>query len=187
MQAILWDTGEFLDYPHFKDMKYTIFLLTFFTPQVIYASINNSFELISAIYSVIASLIPIVAGIVLIIFFWGLGRFVYNAGEEKGHEEGKRIMFWGLVAIFVLFSIWGIISYIGSNLGIVGNGSFGGTGNAVNFSSGIFGRAGSGGGGARGGGSFTPGGGLDSDGNCQNYRDSSLRWSDFLGNHETCY
>ncbi|MSR73298.1 hypothetical protein EXS61_01690 [Candidatus Parcubacteria bacterium] len=134
-------------------MKYTLFLLTFFAPQVIYASIDNSFELISAIYGVIASLIPIVAGIALIVFFWGLGRFVLYTGDDKGREEGKRIMFWGMIAIFTLFSIWGIIFYIGSNLGLVNSGGFGsgsGSGRDVSFESSY-----SGGGG--GGASYTPG------------------------------
>lgn len=158
-------------------MKYIFSLLAFFTPLVIYASINNSFQLISALYSVVTSLIPITAGIALIVFLWGLGRFVYNAGSEKGHEEGKRLMFWGIIAIFILFSIWGIIFYIGSNLGMVGSGS-GGGGGSVGSVGGV---------GGGGSGSYTVGGGLDSSGDCQNQRDGSLHWADFLGGHKNCY
>ena len=42
------------------------------------------------------------------IFFWGLVRYIYSAGEGE-HREGRDLMLWGLLALFVLFSIYGIL------------------------------------------------------------------------------
>jgi hypothetical protein len=39
-----------------------------------------------------------------------------GAGGEKSAEEGKSIMVWGVVGLFVAFSIWGIIRFIQSEL-----------------------------------------------------------------------
>ena len=62
-------------------------------------------------------LIPIAFGLCLFYFGWGMAKYIKSAGGEK--EEGKQIMIWGVVAIFVVASIWGIISFIRSELGII--------------------------------------------------------------------
>ena len=40
-----------------------------------------------------------------------------NSGEGKA-EEGKNIMKWGLIALFVMISVWGIIGFFQRALGI---------------------------------------------------------------------
>ena len=41
-----------------------------------------------------------------------------GAGSEEATKEGKKIMIWGIVGLFIAFSIWGIITFIQSELGI---------------------------------------------------------------------
>ena len=43
----------------------------------------------------------------IVVFFWGLIKYLMSAGEEKA--AGLQIMFYGVLAIFVMVSIWGII------------------------------------------------------------------------------
>jgi len=48
----------------------------------------------------------------LLIFLWGLMRFIFRVGgDEKAVTEGKNIMIWGVVSLFVMVSIWGIIGF----------------------------------------------------------------------------
>ncbi len=56
--------------------------------------------------------IPVVAGLALVVFFWGLAKFILHSGDEKGREEGKEVMKWGIIALFVLVSIWGIVFFL---------------------------------------------------------------------------
>lgn len=56
----------------------------------------------------ISALIPFALTLSVLFFLWGLAKFVYDAGNEKTHEDGRRIMIWGVVAVFVFVSIWGI-------------------------------------------------------------------------------
>ncbi len=44
----------------------------------------------------------------VVIFFWGIVKFIWQ--DKK--EEGKTHMIWGIVGLFVLFTIWGIIGFI---------------------------------------------------------------------------
>ncbi len=59
---------------------------------------------------------PIVAALALVMFFWGLAKYIVKAGSEDAHEEGREIMKWGIVALFVLVSIWGIIALISGDI-----------------------------------------------------------------------
>ena len=48
----------------------------------------------------------------IVIFFWGLIKYLMEVGEKK--SEGLQIMFYGVIAIFVMVSIWGIIRLLQS-------------------------------------------------------------------------
>ncbi len=65
---------------------------------------------------IIGFLTPIVLGLALLIFFIGLARFILRADNENERRRGQQIMVWGIVALFVMTSIWGIVSFIGKNL-----------------------------------------------------------------------
>ena len=45
----------------------------------------------------------IVAAIALLAFFWGLVKFIAGAGNEDKRTEGKQVMLWGIISLFVLF------------------------------------------------------------------------------------
>lgn len=62
--------------------------------------------------------IPIVAGLALLGFFWGLAKYIFSQGNEQSKIEGKKVMVYGLVALFVMFSVWGIIGFFQRDLNI---------------------------------------------------------------------
>jgi len=64
---------------------------------------------ISTVSQIINGLIPIVLAIAVLIFFWGLAMYLLNASNNEKRIEGINIMFMGIIAIFVMVSIWGII------------------------------------------------------------------------------
>jgi hypothetical protein len=66
-------------------------------------------------------LIPILIALALVAFFWGLVRYVWSGGEFK--EGGRNIMIAGLVALFVMVSVWGIIRLAQNTLGIGSGGA----------------------------------------------------------------
>ena len=51
----------------------------------------------------------------IVVFFWGLIKYLWSMGSEDAHE-GLKIMFWGIIAIFVMVSIWGIIRLLQNTL-----------------------------------------------------------------------
>ena len=58
------------------------------------------------------ALIGLFITLAIVVFFWGLIKYLVNAGKEKA--AGLQIMFYGVIAIFVMVSIWGIIRLLQS-------------------------------------------------------------------------
>ena len=68
---------------------------------------------------IIRSLIPLVAALALLFFFWRLAQFILKARENgDARIEARNVILWGVLALFIIASIWGIVYYIQSDLGI---------------------------------------------------------------------
>ena len=64
------------------------------------------------------SIFPLLFSVAVAGFFWGLALMIFNAGNEQAVENGKKIMIWGVVGLFVLTSLWGIVAFFGALFGI---------------------------------------------------------------------
>ncbi len=76
-------------------------------------------DLIIAFQKILTSLFPIVGGLALLYFFWGIALFIFQSGDEKKIEEGKSKMKWGIVVLFVMMSVWGLVGLL--QVDIIGN------------------------------------------------------------------
>ena len=79
-------------------------------------NLGNIQTLLHSIGTLINIALPIVVAIGLLGFFWGLAMFIFGAEEKK--SEGRHLMIWGLVALFVMVSVWGLVRFIGNALGV---------------------------------------------------------------------
>jgi hypothetical protein len=61
-------------------------------------------------------IIPLIAVIAFLIFVLGVGKFIRSSDNEADVKKNKNILIWGVVGLFVLFSIWGIIAFIQKEL-----------------------------------------------------------------------
>jgi len=61
---------------------------------------------------IVGILIPILIALAFLVFVWGLITFILSSGDEAAKDEGKRRMIWGVIALFVIVSIWGIIGLL---------------------------------------------------------------------------
>ncbi|MDP2642132.1 MAG: hypothetical protein Q8P21_02490 [bacterium] len=56
----------------------------------------------------------------LLIFLWGIFRFISSQTTDTGRDEGKRKIFWGLFGMFIMISAYGLIRLILNTFGITG-------------------------------------------------------------------
>lgn len=58
--------------------------------------------------------------IALTIFLWGLFQFIRAAQSSDKRKIGQQHMLWGVVGLFIMFSVFGIINLLISTFGIKG-------------------------------------------------------------------
>lgn len=71
--------------------------------------------------------VPLLIGIALLAFFWFIIEFIWKGKDSpEHHEKAKKGMFWSIVALFCMVSVWGIVGAMGSVLGINQGGTMSG-------------------------------------------------------------
>lgn len=85
-------------------------------PLVSFAALDGIGELVRAVGEIVRLLLPIVFSLALLAFFWGVAKFVFNSADEGKREEGKKMLLWGVIGMFVIATIWGIVFFIGDQI-----------------------------------------------------------------------
>jgi phosphate starvation-inducible membrane PsiE len=67
---------------------------------------------------VLNPLILLVFGVALLFFLAGAAQYIMNAASEEGRRKGSRNMTWGIVGMFIMFSVWGLIWVVVNTFGI---------------------------------------------------------------------
>ena len=63
--------------------------------------------------------VPILLGIALLYFFWGLVKFLSSSKmDDSKIEEAKQMMIWGIASLFIMASAWGIANVIASSFNL---------------------------------------------------------------------
>lgn len=93
-------------------MKYLFTFVLSITPFVLFAQVNNIFDAGVLIYNILEKLGYFFWILALLVLFWGLVKFIYNAADTKEHETGKHLIIWGLVSFLVLISLWAIVRFL---------------------------------------------------------------------------
>lgn len=77
------------------------------------AQIQDSYivSVLALISRVFNALIPILIAIIVVFFIWSLIQFVRSSSDED-HTKARNHMIWGIIAIFVAVSIWGLVGLL---------------------------------------------------------------------------
>ncbi len=88
-------------------------------PVVTFAqNIQSLFLLFS---NLLNALIGMLITVAIVVFFWGLIRYLLHDGASEDAHKGVYQMIWGIVAIFVMVSIWGLIALLQRTFGVENN------------------------------------------------------------------
>ncbi len=101
-------------------------------PIVASAQFTDFDTALSTVVRWIQRIIPFILLLATLYFFWGLTKFILNAGNEEAQGQAKQIMIWGVVAVFVMVSFWGLVGFLSQTFRLDNN-----TVNVVNAPTGI--------------------------------------------------
>jgi hypothetical protein len=103
-------------------MKKFIVTALAFAPVLTFAqTLNSTTNLFRSFGNLVNIALPIVVGLALLGFFWGLARFIFSAGDEEARKGAKDLMIYSVIALFIMVSIWGIINFLATDLGVTNN------------------------------------------------------------------
>lgn len=58
--------------------------------------------------------------IAMVFFLWGVMEFIRGAQNPEQRTTGQKHMLWGVVGLFIMFSVFGIINLLLTTFGITG-------------------------------------------------------------------
>lgn len=81
---------------------------------------KNITEIIQLFTDLGMVIMPLLASVGFFVFVLGIARFIKNTGNEKEAKDSKNMIIWGIIGVFVMVTIWGIIAFIKGELGFGG-------------------------------------------------------------------
>lgn len=92
--------------------KITSALFLTLAPVTTVAAATSFDALVTQLMNYIKLLVPFVIALTLLVFLWGILKLVFSAGSDKDHTEGIKFMTWGIVSLFVMVSVWGLVAIL---------------------------------------------------------------------------
>lgn len=75
-------------------------------------------NLIVSAQGIVNLLVPFGIGLAVVALFYGIIMFMFNKQDPEAHKTWLKFMGMALVGLFVMVSIWGLVAFMGSVLGI---------------------------------------------------------------------
>lgn len=95
-----------------------------FVPTLVHAQDLGWFtRTLTQLQSLVNALVPFFIGAAVVLFLYGIAKYILAAGDEGERGEGLKFIIWGVVGIFVAVSIWGFVSLLQGFFGVGGVGA----------------------------------------------------------------
>lgn len=66
----------------------------------------------------IGNAVPVVIGLAVLLFLWGLAKYMLNQDDAEARAGARSIMLWGVVIIFIMVSVWGLVGLMQTLTGV---------------------------------------------------------------------
>lgn len=96
------------------------YLLSLATP--LFAFAQQAFSIVSRTQQLINQIIPILLIIGTIVFLWGVIMFLTAGADEEKRAGARSLMIYGLIGLFVMVAVWGIVNVLVGFFGVGGTG-----------------------------------------------------------------
>lgn len=70
------------------------------------------YEAIDQINMLINTVIPFLVGLAVLVIIWGVFNYISGAGDEEKRAQAKQYIIWGVVGVFIMLSVWGLVNLL---------------------------------------------------------------------------
>lgn len=93
-------------------MSFQMLPLTPLSSHTIVYAIYGVGDIVGSFTSSLDLLIKILMALALCATFYGGITLIRNADNEDGRAKGIRMLIWGVIGLFVMVSLWGVIAIL---------------------------------------------------------------------------
>lgn len=68
--------------------------------------------IIYRLINLIQTALPVIMALAFLYFLWGGAQLIFSMGDEKGRATGKATLLWGGIALFVMVTVWSLVTII---------------------------------------------------------------------------
>lgn len=78
--------------------------------------LGHIFDYVTCVLS--GNVIPLLITIAVIAFIWGIIQMFIDPTNEEAKKKGKMYAVWGIIGLFVIISIWGLVKIFANTFGV---------------------------------------------------------------------
>lgn len=76
-------------------------------------------DLITFVTCTISSvIIPLLVSLAIMVFIYGVITYIISADDEEKRKVGRSYILYGIIGIFVIVSVWGLVNILSNTFGI---------------------------------------------------------------------
>jgi len=82
------------------------------------ANVTSFVKIIGFIHAFINTVMPIIISLAVLYFVWNVFLFVGAGDDEEKRKAARGKMIFGIIAIFVMVSVWGLVNILVNTFGL---------------------------------------------------------------------
>lgn len=89
----------------------------------VFASAATISDIINNISSIVKLLVPLLIAIALVFFIVGVIKYITAGADEEKRKEARNTIIYGVIGLFAIVAVWGLVEVISSTFGINAGGT----------------------------------------------------------------
>jgi hypothetical protein len=82
------------------------------------ANLTTISQVLNRFQAIINLIIPFIVGLAVLVIIWGVFGYVTSAGDEEKRGEAKQFILWGVIGVFIMVSVWGLVNILVNSFGV---------------------------------------------------------------------
>lgn len=97
--------------------KLAAFVIAFLIPTLAFAQGASVDTVLSRVGTWVQTGTYLLVAIAILVFIYGIVRYVI-APDEKQKESAQKLILWGVVGLFAIVSVWGLVNFLANSTGV---------------------------------------------------------------------
>ncbi|MDP2669316.1 MAG: hypothetical protein Q8P07_05850 [bacterium] len=90
-----------------KTLAKIAFSVAALAPAFAYAATIQG--ILGTVSAILSQIIPILMILATVVFLWGVITYITAGGDEEKAKAGRGYIIWGLIGLFAMVAIWGLV------------------------------------------------------------------------------